>query len=258
MEAQGKASNAKQEITRFVNTSLVDLVADQIRASIYSGKYLPGQKLIVREISEELGVSHTPVKDALNRLISEGYVEAPPRKSMQVKQFTSLDFLENLEIRLVCEIYVVDPIIENAKKNKSAVKDLRKIWKLMADAVSCEPVNYEAWVSNETKFHHTYIQLCDNRNLTEIYRNLDTNKQSFFAYLNHYSAPYTKEAFQQDIQEHQEILEAIAAFDKPRYIEAVTSHVLHTCRKYAVDEASRQKLEELSERIKRFGTFVSL
>lgn len=258
MEALSKVANTKQEFSRFVNTSLVDLVADQIRASIYSGKYLPGQKLIVREISEELGVSHTPVKDALNRLVSEGYVEAPPRKSMQVKQFTSLDFLENLEIRLICEIYAVDIIIENAKKNKFALKELRRIWAVMADAVSSEPVNYEGWVSNETRFHRTYLQLCDNKNLTEIYSNLDSNKQSFFAYLHHYSAPYTKETFQQDIQEHQEILEAIAAFDKPRYIQAVTSHVLRTCNKYAVDDASRQKLDELSERIKRFAAYIAL
>ena len=64
------------DLSLLVNTSLVDVVADKIRQNIYTGKYEAGKKLIVRELSEEFGVSHTPVKDALNRLISEGYVEA--------------------------------------------------------------------------------------------------------------------------------------------------------------------------------------
>ena len=63
------------DLSLLVNTSLVDVVADKIRQNIYTGKYEAGKKLIVRELSEEFGVSHTPVKDALNRLISEGYVE---------------------------------------------------------------------------------------------------------------------------------------------------------------------------------------
>ena len=66
------------DLSLLVNTSLVDVVADKIRQNIYTGKYEAGKKLIVRELSEEFGVSHTPVKDALNRLISEGYVEALP------------------------------------------------------------------------------------------------------------------------------------------------------------------------------------
>ena len=76
------------DLSLLVNTSLVDVVADKIRQNIYTGKYEAGKKLIVRELSEEFGVSHTPVKDALNRLISEGYVEALPRRSMVVRTYT--------------------------------------------------------------------------------------------------------------------------------------------------------------------------
>ena len=63
-------NDSKVKIEEYVSCSLVDVVTDRIRSNIFSGKYLPGMKLVVREISEELGVSHTPVKDALNRLVS--------------------------------------------------------------------------------------------------------------------------------------------------------------------------------------------
>ena len=74
-------SEGRLNLEQYVSVSLVDVVTEKIRSNIYSGKYLPGQRLVVREISEELGVSHTPVKDALNRLVSEGYVVALPRRS---------------------------------------------------------------------------------------------------------------------------------------------------------------------------------
>ena len=64
-------NNSKLKIEEYVSYSLVDVVTDKIRSNIFSGKYLPGKKLVVREISEELGVSHTPLKDSLNRLVSE-------------------------------------------------------------------------------------------------------------------------------------------------------------------------------------------
>ena len=63
---------------------------------------------------EELGVSHTPVKDALNRLVSEGYVEAMPRRSMVVKEYSNIEFLDNYDQRLMIELYYADEILERA------------------------------------------------------------------------------------------------------------------------------------------------
>ena len=95
------------DLSQYTSTSLVEIVTNTIRKNIYNGTYAPGEKLIVRELSEQLGVSHTPIKDALNRLVSEGYVEAPPRKSMYVKPFSIMDLMETLYVRAMCELSVV-------------------------------------------------------------------------------------------------------------------------------------------------------
>ena len=115
------------DLSLLVNTSLVDVVADKIRQNIYTGKYEAGKKLIVRELSEEFGVSHTPVKDALNRLISEGYVEALPRRSMVVRTYTNAELLDALEARMMCEVFYADAIIEMSKGHPELVKELKEV-----------------------------------------------------------------------------------------------------------------------------------
>ena len=115
------------DLSLLVNTSLVDVVADKIRQNIYTGKYEAGKKLIVRELSEEFGVSHTPVKDALNRLISEGYVEALPRRSMVVRTYTNVELLDALEARMMCEVFYADAIIEMSKGHPELVRELKEV-----------------------------------------------------------------------------------------------------------------------------------
>ena len=115
------------DLSLLVNTSLVDVVADKIRQNIYTGKYEAGKKLIVRELSEEFGVSHTPVKDALNRLISEGYVEALPRRSMVVRTYTNVELLDALEARMMCEVFYADAIIEMSKGHPELVRERKEV-----------------------------------------------------------------------------------------------------------------------------------
>ena len=123
---KGQDAGDKVKLEQYISVSLVDVVTDKIRSNIYSGKYLPGQRLIVREISEELGVSHTPVKDALNRLVSEGYVVALPRRSMVVKEYSNIEFIDNYDQRMMIELYYADEIMKRAKEDPSMLEDMEE------------------------------------------------------------------------------------------------------------------------------------
>ena len=125
-------SEGRLNLEQYVSVSLVDVVTEKIRSNIYSGKYLPGQRLVVREISEELGVSHTPVKDALNRLVSEGYVVALPRRSMVVREYSNIEFIDNYDQRLMIELYYAEEIINGGRRTGplSAIwKNITEKWK---------------------------------------------------------------------------------------------------------------------------------
>ena len=141
------------DLSLLVNTSLVDVVADKIRQNIYTGKYEAGKKLIVRELSEEFGVSHTPVKDALNRLISEGYVEALPRRSMVVRTYTNAELLDALEARMMCEVFYADAIIEMSKGHPELVKELKEVMATTRRLVAERGEHFNAdWVAMRCGF----------------------------------------------------------------------------------------------------------
>ena len=234
------------DLKRFVSTSLVDLVAKQIRSCIFAGKYLPGQKLIVRELSEALGVSHTPIKDALNRLVAEGLVEAIPNRSMVVRSFTNNELIESLGIRLMCELFYAGEIVRNAAQDKDLIDDLESYCSAMEGAIGDEGgINYEAWVANETLFHRRYMAVCANDRLVGVYNSLDTNKLTYFAYLHKQHTPLKRPTFEHNLVEHREIIEALKALDVKRFTRSVAWHLIRACEDYAVDEQANQRIAQI-------------
>jgi DNA-binding GntR family transcriptional regulator len=239
-------SETKSKLSDYVKTSLVDLVADKIRTNIYSGKYPAGRKLIVRELSEEFDVSHTPVKDALNRLIAEGYIEALPRRSMVVRSFTYVELIEKLEVRLMCEIFYAEEIIAYAQQHPEVIEEMQSILaKMQKDLQDSTQINYEAWVKSEVKFHFCYLQGCRNKQMLDLYGKLQTNRVTYLAYLGTSHAPLKYSTLKNNFAEHQVILQAIIAGDTKKFLCGVIQHIHRACDDYAMDDECVTKIEHL-------------
>jgi DNA-binding GntR family transcriptional regulator len=231
------------ELKEYLKTSLVDLVARQIRADIFAGRYLPGEKLVVRELSEKLGVSHTPVKDALNRLTAEGLAEACPGRSMVVRSFTNDEMIESMGVRLMCEIFYADEIVRNAADNPEIIEGLGMLWQAMDNLLSADGgFNPEDWVAYETKFHRLYMSCCGNEKLAEVYGSLDANRFTYFAYLYNNKVPLRQRTYELNMAEHREILEALRSGETGRFRRAVARHVVRACAEYEVDKATGEKI----------------
>lgn len=229
-----------------IDRSLVDNIASLIRNKIYTGKYPAGKKLIVRELSEELGVSHTPIKDALNRLVAEGYVEDLPRRSMIVKRYTNSELIDALEARLMCEIFYADNIIKEAREHTEMIAELDAVLEEMRKQISARAsIRYEDWVINETKFHRCYMRYCGNEKVYQYYMELDTNKTTYLAYLESTHAPLKLSILEANLIEHQAIADAIRALDARRMINAVIRHILRACDDYVIDEETQMKCLKL-------------
>jgi DNA-binding GntR family transcriptional regulator len=84
-----------------------DRAYDYIRRQILSGEYEPGKPLITNLLSEEIGVSRTPVRDALRQLESDGLVIIRPRLGASVKSMDLKEFEEMNELRLALECHAV-------------------------------------------------------------------------------------------------------------------------------------------------------
>jgi len=235
------------DLSQYTSTSLVEIVTNTIRKNIYNGTYAPGEKLIVRELSEQLGVSHTPIKDALNRLVSEGYVEAPPRKSMYVKPFSIMDLMETLYVRAMCELSVVEDVIARTRRTPLLLQEMKDhVTQIAASLHTDGNLDYQTWIAHDTAFHRIYMQCADNNKLYHMYSNLDSNKNCYFAHLHALNAPLSVEQYKRYIPEHQAILDAMDRADPKALCAAVGAHIITVARQYAVDDSARAMLEKIT------------
>lgn len=241
-------------LEQMVNTSLVEVVVKKIRENIYRGVYKPGQKMVVRELSESLGVSHTPIKDALNRLVSEGYIEAPPRRSMFIKEFSPADIMENLHLRLMYELAAVPDIIAAAKQDLTFIKGMEADLDAMHTAQQADgSILYELWIEREGSFHNRYMSLCTNAKLIECYRKLNSNQTCYFTYLYHENMPLTSAHLALYQVEHEAILAAIRNLDEAGLLRAIATHISSVSNQYAMDTPSQEKQKQLLAYKKLYG-----
>jgi DNA-binding GntR family transcriptional regulator len=88
-------------------------VYSQIKTLILCNEILPGQKLHHQELSERLGVSRTPVREALTRLVQEGYVSLLPNRGFICKEIRLQEADELYQLREALEAFAVEKAIEN-------------------------------------------------------------------------------------------------------------------------------------------------
>ncbi|OJU36052.1 MAG: hypothetical protein BGN99_25600 [Alphaproteobacteria bacterium 65-37] len=105
--------------------SLRKQVYDSLRVALTAGRFVPGEKLTFRTIAGALGVSLTPVREALRRLVAEGAFEMQPSRSVRVPLMTRAKALELRDIRTALEGLAAAKAAEVA--TKAQVAELRRI-----------------------------------------------------------------------------------------------------------------------------------
>ncbi len=245
-------NNTEVDINAYVNTSLVDIVTQKIRANIFSGKYEPGKKLIVREISEELGVSHTPVKDALNRLISESFLESLPRKSVVVRQYSNDELIDNLHIRCMLELFAVNGVVRALKNDKTILKQMKNDLDMMCSSAGQNKINdYEKWIKYEELFHSRYMNTLENKAYIKMYAALNSNRVCYFAHLQGTGFPLTYQRFLRNTNQHNDIIEALEGGEKTQIAAALAAHII-SCAEDATEKHKKEKIDEMREMTKLF------
>src|SRR3981189_1739887 len=107
------------------DTSLRRQVYDSLREALTAGRFVPGQKLTFRFVAGARGVSLTPVREALRRLVAEGAFEMQPNRSVRVPLMTQARILELRDIRIALEGLAAEKAAERASKQQ--IGRLRRI-----------------------------------------------------------------------------------------------------------------------------------
>lgn len=102
--------------------SSADVTRARIRKLIISGEFAPGSRLRERDLSQALDVSRVPVREALQQLEAEGFVDASPRRGATVKQITLRDVNELFDVRLSLEVLAARLAAQAAARGQSSLR----------------------------------------------------------------------------------------------------------------------------------------
>lgn len=214
------------DLEHFKNLSLLDMVYARIKEDILSGKYKAGERLVVSRITEELGVSHTPINEALNRLVVEGYVAFMPRKGMRVRGIDMTEIRETYEIRKMFELYCADKVIERAAGDPSFIGELRALEQAIGEGGYAAAVSdgFQTFFAREGDFHTAMIEVCGNQKLFQMYQNLKANGVFYYKIVSE-GQLLSEERYNRSLREHAAIVEAVAARDIGQLREILAAHL---------------------------------
>lgn len=197
--------------------SLADQVFERLEADILGGKYQRGEIVTELQLCAELGVSRTPVREALRRLSSEHLIEDSARGTM-VLGVVRKDFEDMCSIRLRIEGLAVHGFIENM--TEESLQALREAVELQEFYLNkSDPDHIRA---QDTRFHEVIYQHCGSTILCDVLSPLHKKVQKF----RRISIEEPGRA-EHSVREHREIYDAIAAKDVELAEKRMNEHVGH-------------------------------
>ncbi|ACX53173.1 transcriptional regulator, GntR family [Ammonifex degensii KC4] len=180
---------------------LRDVVFESLREAIIKGILKPGERLMELQLAEELGVSRTPVREALRKLELEGLVVMLPRRGAYVAGLSAKDIADIFEVRAALEALAAGLAAERITEEE--LEALERSLVELAEVM--ETNDLEAIVSLDTRFHEIIYRASRNDRLVQIISNLQDQIHRFR--LTTLSRPgRTRET----IEEHKKIVEAIS------------------------------------------------
>jgi len=200
------------------HNSLGGKVFARLKSAILSGEYNDGAELRENTVAEKLGVSRTPVREAIRQLEKEGLVEVYPNRRAHVKGITFKDVEDIYQIRSrlegLCARMAVSSISEEQLNHLEEIIFLTKYYEQKNDA--------EHLLMMDGQFHEVLYASCGSKIL-------ENQLRDYHQYVK--SARLTslkrQERTRKSVEEHEEILEAIKSRDAVRADELARNHILN-------------------------------
>lgn len=207
-----------KEIRTTINEYLPlrDVVFQTLRQAILHGELKPGERLMEIHLAERLGVSRTPIREAIRKLELEGLVVMIPRRGAVVASITEKDLRDVLEVRRTLEILAGKVACERI--TPELLGELKKAGEEFGQLQGTDDVNRLA--SADVRFHEIIYTATENARLISILNNL---REQMYRYRLEYLKD--KSSHERLFGEHQEIYTGIKNGDKKAVGAAVCVHI---------------------------------
>lgn len=195
---------------------LRDVVFNTLREEILKGELRPGERLMEIHLAKKLGVSRTPIREAIRKLELEGLVAMIPRRGAQVAQITEKNLRDVLEVRKALDALAVELACE--RRTEEQVRNLRKACDVFAEVTRTQDAVRIAQA--DVELHDSIIQASGNERLVQMVNNL--SQQMY-----RYRLEYIKDVSQHKrlIEEHELIYDCILRQDQAAGAKAISTHI---------------------------------
>ncbi len=195
---------------------LRDVVFKKLRRAILTGELKPGERLMEIHLADKLGVSRTPIREAIRKLELEGLVVMVPRKGAEVAEISEKSLKDVLEVRRALDMLSAELACERiTAEGKTALK--------RACAAVEEAVNggrLREIAQKVVALHNIFVEATGNTKLEQIVNNLSEQMYRYrFEYIKDISMHETL------LKEHQEIYESIVKCDKKMAARYAKKHI---------------------------------
>ena len=195
---------------------LRDVVFNTLRQAILTGELKPGERLMEIHLANRLGVSRTPIREAIRKLELEGLVVMVPRKGAEVAQITEKNLRDVLEVRKALEELAVKLACDRISEEE--IEKLR--WAARGFKTTLQYEDVTAIAEADVKFHDIIYNATGNDRLVHLLYNL---REQMYRYRVEYLK--RKEAHPVLLSEHDVIIEMIEKRNKQKAAEAVCMHI---------------------------------
>lgn len=192
--------------------NLSEIAYDEIKAMILSGELAQGERMLLDELSDQLNLSVTPIREALNRLGQENLVTITPRTSHTVVSFSIEDVNEILGLRHMLETFAL-----RTSGNNLSQFPVQMFRELFQQSYSTE--NYTSFLEADARFHKAIIVASENKQLEKLYSYINNLLRVLLIPAAH------KSRIEIALQEHLAILDAIEAQNVDLAVEQLTFHL---------------------------------
>lgn len=198
---------------------LRDMVFDVLMNAIMSGQLSPGERLLEVQLAEEMGVSRTPVREAIRRLELEGFVVMLPRKGAYVAGLSIGDVEDVYEIRTALETLAVRLAAQRMEDEDYRMLD-DLVEKMQA---TWQEGDVDAWVKLDAAFHELLYKFSRNERLVQLMSNVmeQISRYRILSLAN-------VEVRHNSLEEHQEVVAALRTRDSEEAAAAAARHIENT------------------------------
>lgn len=147
--------------------SLANQCYEKLQEHILNGTFAPGQKLKVDALKQEFAIGHSPIREALSRLVSSGLVESRENKGFRVAQVSQADIYDVYQTFFHIELLALTQAIKHGDDAWES-RVVAALHHLALVETKNEPVEYQVWAERNYAFHVALISGCNSPLLMQI------------------------------------------------------------------------------------------